>query len=43
MLSPLEYLLFNINMVFFADSYFEGQTVARAANLATGTEMMSVI
>lgn len=23
MLSPLEYLLFNINMVFLADSYFE--------------------
>lgn len=31
MLSPLEYLLFNINMVFLADSYFNAHLIKRAA------------
>ena len=43
MLSPLEYLLFNVNMVFLADSYFEGHAVARAANLLLAPETVPVV
>ena len=43
MLSPLEYLLFNVNMVFLADGYFEGQTIARAANVMLAPETVSVV
>lgn len=33
MLTPLEYLLFTINMLFLADSYLEYSYIQRAANL----------
>ena len=31
LLSPLEYLVFNINMIFMIDSHFEYSNVQRAA------------
>ena len=33
MLTPLEYLLFTINMLFLADSYLKYSYIQRAANL----------
>lgn len=37
MLSPLEYLLFNVNMVFLADSYFGANSVVRASYATEGS------
>jgi len=43
MLSPIEYLLFNINMVFLVDSYFEYQNIQRAANLIQSSDTMPIV
>jgi len=43
MLTPLEYLLFNINMVFLADSYFEYDYVYRAVNLMNAPETLHAV
>lgn len=43
MLSPLEYLLFNVNMIFLADSYFEYDCISRAANLLSAPETLHAI
>lgn len=43
MLSPLEYLLFNVNMIFLADSYFEYDCINRAANLLSAPETLHAI
>lgn len=43
MLTPLEYLLININMVFLADSYFEYDYVYKAAHLVNAPETLHVV
>ena len=43
MLTPLEYLIFNINMVFLADCYFEYDYVYRAANLVNTPETLHAV
>ena len=43
MLTPLEYLLFNTNMIFLVSSYFEYPYIQRAANLLQAPDTIPII